>query len=138
MSQLGRAVRNAILAAPNSGQVVPGGVYPEIAPATVKMPFLVYTGASSERISDITGECMYMLETVEFVATADTRAECESILSFVADAVKVGSWSGTSSPRVYWWRLDNHGDVSEVLVEGSDDMIRQVRMTMVGAIQAGV
>ena len=133
MSALGKLVRERLTGLPDGATVLTGGIFPEVAPPTAKLPFAVYTGAESSRTASLEGDWVYTTETVDFVAVANTRAECEAIGLWFFKNLGSGSWADYST-QIHWWKVDSHGDVSEVLIDGSDDVVRQIRLSIVGAV----
>ena len=136
MSILGKNLRGFLMAAPDCPQKLPGGISPEIAPAGVKMPFMVYTGATSERVVDLSGKVYGHLESVSVVFTTRARSECESLVDWLAGLISAGRPSNSTDTHhpVKWWRLGGQGDVSEVILDGEDESIRQVSLDLIGFV----
>lgn len=134
MSQLGKAVRELLLAQGDASIRLPGGIYPEVAAADVQMPFMIYTGSEAQRVHHISGKVMYTQETVELAVSAKTRSECESLIQWVSEALTPPSWQMVTGVDVRWWKMDTHGDISEVLLDGADDSARIGRMSLIGAV----
>lgn len=135
MSILGKNLRGFLVADPECPQKLPGGISPEIAPAGVKMPFMVYTGATSERVVDVSGKVYGHLESVSVVFTARTRSECETLVDWLAGLISAGRPTNPATTHpVKWWRVGGQGDVSEVILDGEDESIRQVTLDLIGFV----
>ena len=136
MSQLGKLVRDYLTAQPDFATKFPGGMSPEVAPAGVVAPYLVYTSSATQRETDISGDVTNRVETVTCMMFATTRTVAEDRIAWLADKLKAPSWTTTWSgtPKAFWWRIDDQSDVSEVVLEGADDSVRMVSFSVVGAI----
>lgn len=135
MSLLGKAVRTYLTGRTGFSGNFPGGMSPEIAPAGVSLPFIVYSGANSDRLTEVSGKVLGHLETVNLVITAKTRAECETLVDWLANHIRTANgWKTVADPKVAWWRSGTQGDVAEVILDGADESIRQVTLDVIGFV----
>lgn len=133
MSALGKAIRTHLVAQTGYSATIPGGISPEIAPAGVTMPFVVYTGSEDAPVLKLDGTTICRQASVNFVVTAMTRSDCESVVAWLRTKLEQGTWVGTANPKVFFWRITSHSDVSEVILDGSDESVRLVNLQVDGA-----
>lgn len=140
MSQLGKGIRSWLRTRTGYDTKFPGDISVDVAPAGVAKPYGVYVGTNSQPITKgVSGVRWGDVETISLIITADLRSDCETILDWVQAqlAPSLAGWTTTASPgRVIWWRIGSASDVSEVLVDGSDESIRQVTLEVTGFVIA--
>lgn len=133
MSQLAKNIRDFLLDKSSAAQMLPGGIHPDIAPAGAVMPYAVTSGTSITHVRDLSGRLEYLLERIDVAVCAKTRAECERALWWMEVELTPPSWKDGFGDKVFWWRVDEHGDISEMLVDGDDDTVRLARVGVIGA-----
>jgi hypothetical protein len=131
---LAKAFRQYLVGVPGFSAKIPGGIFAEIAPASAaSTTFGVYSGVEIVDQFDLAGRSIYKVESFDLTVTAKTVAQCEEAFRWILDKSGPGSWSGVSEIKVFWWRVTTSGHVSEIVLDGSDESIRQVRMSLTGA-----
>jgi hypothetical protein len=130
---LAKAFRQYLVGVPGFSAKIPGGIFAEIAPASAaSTTFGVYSGVEMADQFDLAGRSIYKVESFDLTITAKTVSQCEDAYRWVLEKSGPGSWSSVSEIKVFWWRVTTSGQVSEIILDGSDESIRQVRMSLTG------
>jgi hypothetical protein len=131
---LAKAVREHLLSAEGFSGKIPGGIFAEIAPASVaSQTFGVYSGVEVADQFDLVGRSIYKTESFDLTVTAKTVSECDEALRWILEKTGPGTWSQVSGIKVFWWKVTTSGHVSEIVLDGSDESVRQVRLSFSGA-----
>lgn len=137
MSQLAQAVVQVLAAQADFQEQFPGDIQPDLATGkTPAMPYGIYTGDNADNIANLAGETEYELASFELVITAATREQCALVRQWVMDKLKPPSWKNASVCKVFWWRAESSGSVAEVVLDGAEEAVRQIRISVVGAFRA--
>lgn len=136
MSLLAKAVRSYLAGQVDFATQFPGGIHPDVAPAGKPMTYGVTTAATSNRKRYLDGSVYGREETCVLIITDPDRTNCEAVADWVAGKLEVqGGWSAVASPTVKYWMVTNQSDAAEVLLDGTDESIRQVTLEVTGFIQ---
>ena len=133
MSVFGKAIRTHLTSQTGYAATIPGGISPEIAPAGSTLPFVVYTGSEDTPVLRLDGTTVARQASVNLVVTAETRSECESVTAWIRSKLEQGTWTEMANPKIFFWRVISQSDVSEVILDGSDESIRLVNLQIDGA-----
>jgi hypothetical protein len=133
---LAKAFRQYLVGVSGFSTKIPGGIFAEIAPASVaSTTFGVYSGVEVADQFDLAGMSIYKTESFDLTVTAKTVSQCEEAYRWILEKTGPGSWSSVSEIKVFWWRVTTSGHVSEIILDGSDESVRQVRMSFSGAFR---
>ena len=135
MSQLGRKIRQKLAAQVDFLTQFPGDIVPDVAVPGVQMPYLVITSADGIPEHGLNGVIMHIRETVTIEVVATTRAQAEDRLDWIREKLKGTSWTTVpvDSYRVNFWRVDNHSDRADAVLDGDDSLTRYVTLTVTGS-----